>query len=100
MIGHVAGEKAMSGSWPAENDLRSRLLELIGSSVASPKPGVIEWQGTTYRFASLQYADKDNFTNGEGARKYGGRFTPVGGPRTLYLSLDRTTAVAELDSWY
>ena len=61
---------------------------------------VMEWQGTTYRFASRDYSDRDRFTDGEGARQFGGRFTPIGAQRTLYLSLDRATATAELDSWY
>lgn len=89
----------MSDAWPAEPDLRSRLYAVFAHASGVPSP-TLPWQGATYRFASLQYADKDRFTNGEGARKSGGRFSPVGGPRTLYLSLDRATAVAELDSWY
>ena len=87
----------MSNPWPSEQELRSRLAALIG---AARPPCVVEWRGATYRFASLGFADRDRFTDGEGARQNGGRFTPLGGPRTVYLSLDRATATAELDSWF
>lgn len=91
----------MPNEWPDEDDLRSRLRALAGRTAAPELHGdVLTWQGVTYRFAALQFADRDNFTNGEGARRSGGRFTPIGGPRTVYLSLDRATATAELDSWY
>jgi RES domain-containing protein len=84
----------MPNGWPAEQDLRTRLAAQTLAALAT------EWQGTTYRFASRQYADLDHFTDGIGARRSGGRFTPIGGQRTVYLSLDRATATAELDSWY
>jgi RES domain-containing protein len=63
-------------------------------------PVIVEWQGTTYRFASRSYSDRDHFVDGEGARRNGGRFTPIGAHRALYLALDLATATAELDSWY
>ncbi len=90
----------MTNEWPTEQDLRTRLAALLGSPPRAVAPCVVEWQGTTYRFASRNYADLTHFTDGEGARRNGGRFTPIGGPRTVYLSLDRATATAELDSWY
>ena len=90
----------MPSVWPSEAELRSRLAALIGSPPKSRPPIVVEWQGTTYRFASREYASRENFTDGVGARRAGGRFTPIGAQRTVYLSLDRTTATAELDSWY
>lgn len=90
----------MSNGWPSEQQLRERLAALIGSPPRGFAPFVIEWQGTTYRFAGRNYSDRDRFTDGEGARRSGGRFTPIGAQRTLYLSLDRATATAELDSWY
>ena len=90
----------MANNWPSEQDLRVRLAALIGSHPRRLAPFVVEWQGTTYRFASRNYADRDRFTDGEGARRNGGRFTPIGAQRTLYLSLDRATATAELDSWH
>lgn len=90
----------MATGWPTEQQLRERLADLIGCPPRAAAPIVLEWQGTTYRFASRGYSDKDRFTDGEGARRSGGRFTPIGAQRTLYLSLDRATATAELDSWY
>lgn len=90
----------MANGWPSEQDLRARLAALIGSAGQGPAPFLVEWQGTTYRFASRDYSDRDHFIDGEGARRNGGRFTPIGAQRTLYLSLDRATATAELDSWY
>lgn len=90
----------MAAAWPSEQELRERLAALIDSPPRSAAPFVVEWQGTTYRFASRKYADRTQFTDGVGARRSGGRFTPIGAHRTLYLSLDRATATAELDSWY
>jgi len=80
----------MPYEWPCEDDLRSRLHALAGRRAAPEVHGnILTWQGVTYRFASLQYADRKNFTNGEGARINGGRFTPIGGPRTVWDSLGR-----------
>ena len=90
----------MANEWLPEQHFRTQLATLIGASSQGDTPFVVAWQGTTYRFASRHYSDRDRFTDGEGARRNGGRFTPIGGPRTLYLSLDRATATAELDSWY
>ena len=90
----------MANGWPLEQHLRTQLAALFSASPRGATPFVVEWIGTTYRFASRNFADRDRFTDGEGARRFGGRFNPIGGPRTLYLSLDRATATAELDSWY
>jgi RES domain-containing protein len=90
----------LATEWPPEQHLRARLAAWVSSSPRGLAPFVVEWQGTTYRFASRQFSDRERFTDGEGARRHGGRFTPIGGPRTVYLSLDRATATAELDSWY
>src|SRR5258708_2760165 len=90
----------MSNGWPAEQHLRTQLATLIGSPPRSSAPFVVEWQGTSYRFASRDYSDRDRFTDGEGARRNGGRFTPIGAQRTVSLSLARATATAELDSWF
>src|SRR4030081_2734956 len=90
----------MANGWPPEEELRRRLALVLGSPPQNRPPFVVDWQGTTYRFASRAYSDRERFTDGEGARRNGGRFTPIGAQRTLYLSLDRATATAELDSWY
>jgi RES domain-containing protein len=83
----------VSSEFPAEQQWKTRLAELRGSIV-------VPWSGTTYRFASREFSDRRHFTDGEGARRNGGRFTAIGAQRTLYLSLDRATATAELDSWF
>lgn len=88
----------MGNEWPSEPQLRDRLALLLGPPPCAP--AVAEWQGTAFRFASRAYADLTRFTDGEGARKHGGRFTPKGGPRTLYLAQDARTATTELMSWY
>ena len=90
----------MANGWPSEAELRTRLAALLGSPPRTRPPFVIEWQGTTYRLASRDYADRERFIDGEGARRAGARFTPTGAQRTLYLAGDRATAIAELDSWY
>ena len=90
----------MADGWPPEQHLRARLAALLGAPPGAGAPVSTGWDGTTYRFASRSYSDRTGFTDGEGARRHGGRFTPIGGPRTLYLSLDRATATAELDAWY
>ncbi len=90
----------MSNHWPTAQDLRTRLVHLIGSPPKVNSPIVVDWQGTTYRFAQRNFSGPKHFTDGEGARRCGGRFTPIGAQRTLYSSLDIVTASAELESWY
>ncbi len=90
----------MEIGWLPEATLKSQLAKLAEVARQNPLPFVRDWQGTGFRFSSIDYADREKFTDGEGARRHGGRFTPIGGPRTLYLSLDRPTATAELDAWY
>lgn len=90
----------MKSSWPSDSELRKRLSQLIGFPRRKNAPFIIDWKGTTYRFAAKDFADRERFTDGEGARRNGGRFTPIGSHRTVYLSKDRSTATAELNSWF
>lgn len=90
----------MTTPWPPEADLRDRLLAVLGGPGQPRPPHVIEWQDTAFRFSELKYAARSDFTTGEGARRHGGRFTPCGGPCTVYLSLEPETAAGELMSWY
>ena len=83
----------MANPWPTNQNMENRLASL--PSVVLPI--VPEWNGKTYRFAQLKYSSQEKFTNGEGARQHGGRFTPIGAQRTLYSSLDIPTADAELE---
>ncbi len=90
----------MDNNWPTTQDMRNRLAYLIGSPPKVNPPIVVDWQGTTYRFATRNFSSLEHFTDGEGARRCGGRFTPIGAQRTLYSSMDIATAAAELESWY
>ena len=90
----------MPPEWPNEQELREKLRAMRGTSVAPPSALVTEWQGAGFRFATLEYADRENFTSGQGARRNGGRFTPQGGTRTLYLATDPETATAEMEWWH
>ncbi len=67
-----------------EKDLRGALAHVRALSVT----------GTGYRFVALRYADPQRALSGEGAARYGGRYNPVS-VRTVYLSEDARTAVAE-----
>lgn len=82
--------------WPTEQELRDRLRLLFGTLSEPRSALVIEWQGRAFRFASRRYATRQTFTTGEGARRNGGRYTPQGGARTVYLGTSRETALAEM----
>lgn len=90
----------MTNPWPDEATLRTRLVSILSRPTTLEANLAVAWSGIAYRFASRRYADVTRFTDGEGARRYGGRFTPVGSARTLYLATDPQTATAELMSWY
>ena len=90
----------MANHWPTDEDVRTRLGLLIGSPHKVNSPIVVNWQGTTYRFATRNFSSPEHFIDGEGARRHGARFTPIGAQRTLYSSLEIVTAAAELESWY
>ena len=89
----------MASGWPPERFVGRQLDEMI-SGVGSGDSHVISLSAAVYRFCSIKYADRDHFTNGEGAVKLGGRFTPIGGPRTVYSSREIPTAAAEVESCY
>jgi len=46
----------------------------------------VSWDSDLFRFAHPKYADIANFTSGLGAKLNGGRWTPPGGPLTLYAA--------------
>jgi len=56
----------------------------------------VDWQGAGFRFASRAFASDVHFVDGRGASLHGGRYTPKGGPATLYLAVDPVTAVEEV----
>jgi len=53
------------------------------------------WSGTAYRVTSVRRANEKDLVSGEGSRLIGQRWNPPGLFRTLYLSLDHQTALAE-----
>jgi RES domain-containing protein len=71
---------------PKTKQLKTGLKKLLSS--AGP------WEGATYRFVEVDYANRDDLLSGAGARKHGGRWNP---PRfnCVYGSLDPTTAQEE-----
>jgi RES domain-containing protein len=48
----------------------------------------------------MDYANEDDLLSGEGSRKYGGRYSPKGGFRAVYGSLELDTATAELMAYH
>ena len=88
----------MASGWPPERFIRKQLDEIM-SEAASGDSLVISLSETAYRFCSVKYADRDHFTDGKGATKLGGRFTPRGGQPTVYLSRQIVTASSEVESW-
>ena len=56
------------------------------------------WQGDTFRFGSLRYLRPREILSGLGSFKAGGRFNAPGSFPAVYASLDKATAVAELDA--
>jgi RES domain-containing protein len=54
-----------------------------------------EWQGAAVRFVPEQYSAADEFLSGLGASRFGARFTLLNGPRTVYLSEEPETSLAE-----
>ena len=90
----------MKQVWPPSELIQIK-LEAIRNDPALLMRHTIEIQATCFRFASLDYSNSIQFTDGQGARINGGRFNPrSGGPATLYLALDLETAAAEVGSWY
>ncbi|MGL6073104.1 MAG: RES family NAD+ phosphorylase [Fimbriiglobus sp.] len=55
-----------------------------------------EWQVTAVRFGAEKYSSRDEFLSGLGASIHGARFTLLNGPRTVYLSEEPETSVAEV----
>jgi RES domain-containing protein len=56
---------------------------------------MILFQGVAYRVATYEWASEHNFLDGVGSRKYGARWNPPGLFKTVYMSCDPETALAE-----
>jgi RES domain-containing protein len=55
----------------------------------------VPWTGTVYRFASIDFASKNDLVSGIGAKINGGRWNPKGSFPSVYSSLTPETALAE-----
>jgi RES domain-containing protein len=53
------------------------------------------WTGLLYRFTSIKYASRTDLLSGEGSKKCGGRWNPLGGFKTVYGSTMAETALEE-----
>jgi RES domain-containing protein len=53
------------------------------------------WKGDVYRVTTVERANEEDLTSGEGGRIWGGRWNPPGLFRTVYCSLDYATAMEE-----
>ena len=56
---------------------------------------LVAWRGDIYRFAHPKYAQASDFLGGSGAMLQGARWTPPGGPRTLYAATSPLLAARE-----
>jgi RES domain-containing protein len=54
-----------------------------------------EWVGIAYRVGSVPRSNEEDLVSGEGSRIWGARWNPPGSFRTVYLSHDHDTAMAE-----
>jgi RES domain-containing protein len=76
----------MSSSRPTPEQLRNRLARLI--------PLATSFAGTCYRSSTPKYATEVDLLTGEGSRRHGGRWNPIG-IACVYASLTPETAMAE-----
>src|ERR1700675_2190231 len=71
---------------PTLAQLKSRLSQLL--STATPLAGSV------YRSTTPEYAKETDLLTGEGSRRFGGRWNPIG-IAVIYASLTPETAMAE-----
>ena len=71
---------------PTLEQLRTRLARLAALAVP--------FEGVVYRSSTPQYATEADLLTGEGSRRFGGRWNPVG-IAMVYASLTPETAMAE-----
>ena len=75
---------------PASSESR-RLLKAVGACAHL----AMTWRGEAYRAATVARANEADLLSGEGSRLWGQRWNPPGLFRTVYLSLEMSTAVEE-----
>jgi RES domain-containing protein len=71
---------------PTPEQLQTRLARLVASAVP--------FEGVVYRSSTPKYATEADLLTGEGSRRFGGRWNPVG-IAMVYASLTPETAMAE-----
>jgi RES domain-containing protein len=76
----------MPSSGPTLNQFRTRLTRLLPLAAAFAE--------TVYRSSTPQYVNESDLLTGEGSRRNGGRWNPVG-VAAVYASLTPETAMAE-----
>jgi RES domain-containing protein len=76
---------------PTAHPESDRLREAMCRVSAADKT----WVGTAYRVTSVMRSNEEDLVSGEGSRIWGARWNPPGSFRTVYLSLDHSTAMAE-----
>ena len=70
-------------------------MDSIGSEEMELQDYSKTWRGTVYRFASIDYASKEDLVTGKGAMYHAGRWNPKGRFPAFYTSLTPETALAE-----
>jgi RES domain-containing protein len=71
---------------PTLEQFQTRLTRLVASAVS--------FEGVVYRSSTPQYANETDLLTGEGSRRFGGRWNPIG-ISLVYASLTPETAMAE-----
>jgi RES domain-containing protein len=76
---------------PTLEQLQTRLARLVASAAS--------FEGAVYRSSTPQYATETDLLTGEGSRRFGGRWNPVG-IAMVYAALTPETAMAETLAHY
>src|SRR5437763_631733 len=71
---------------PTFNQLQTRLARLA--------PSAVRFEGVVYRSSTPKYATEDDLLTGDGSRRFGGRWNPIG-IAVVYAALTPETAMAE-----
>lgn len=72
-----------------------RNAQSLKDSFQAVMASAVAWHGTAYRAVGLRYANQRDLLSGEGTKRVGGRWTPLGSFATVHVSLDIKTALDE-----
>lgn len=67
----------------------------LAKAIRTCWPFVSTFVGDAFRATSYEWANKSQFIDGIGSRRYGGRWNPPGSFKVVYLSFTPETAIAE-----